>query len=43
MGEGAISLGCVVAAVVGTVALGIPCVVGGATASAAQRYFSTPE
>jgi len=43
MGEGAISLGCVVAAVVGTVALGIPCVVGGATASAALRYFSTPE
>ena len=43
MGEGAISLGCVVAAVVGTVALGIPCVVGGATASAALRYFSTPD
>ena len=39
----AISLGCVVAAVVGTVALGIPCVVGGATASAALRYFSTPD
>jgi hypothetical protein len=43
MGEGAISLGCVVAAVVGTVALGIPCVVGGAATSAALRYFSTPE
>jgi hypothetical protein len=43
MGEGAISLGCVVAAVVGTVALGLPCVVGGAATSAALRYFSTPD
>jgi hypothetical protein len=41
-GEGAISLGCVVAAVTGQVELGIPCVIGGAVASAALRYFATP-
>ena len=42
-GEGAISLGCVVAAVTGQVYLGIPCVIGGAVASAAVRYFATPQ
>jgi hypothetical protein len=41
-GEGAISLGCVVAAVTGQVELGIPCVIGGAVASAALKYFATP-
>jgi hypothetical protein len=41
-GEGAISLGCVVAAVTGQVELGIPCVIGGAVASAALRYLATP-
>jgi hypothetical protein len=41
-GEGAISLGCVVAAVLGQVYLGVPCVVGGAVASATVRYLATP-
>jgi hypothetical protein len=40
-GEGAISLGCIAAAAAGQVALGLPCVVGGATYSAAVRYFSS--
>lgn len=40
VGEGAISLGCVTAAVAGQVALGIPCVVGGATYSGVLRYLS---
>jgi len=41
IGEGAISLGCVVAAAAGQVYLGIPCVVGGAATSAALRYWAT--
>ena len=41
-GEGAISLGCIAAAVAGQVAFGLPCVVGGATYSAAVRYFAAP-
>jgi hypothetical protein len=40
LGEGAISLGCVTAAVTGQVQLGIPCVVGGATYSGVLRYLS---
>lgn len=40
MGEGAISLGCVVAAVSGAAVLGIPCVVGGALTSATLRYLA---
>jgi hypothetical protein len=40
LGEGAISLGCVVAAVSGAAALGVPCVVGGALTSATLRYFA---
>ncbi len=40
-GEGAIALGCVVAAVTGQVQLGIPCVIGGAATSAALKYFAT--
>ena len=43
IGEGAISLGCVVAAATGQVYLGIPCVVGGAATSAALRYWATRE
>jgi hypothetical protein len=43
VGEGAISLGCVAAAALGQVALGIPCVVGGAATSAAVRYWSSPQ
>lgn len=40
LGEGAISLGCVTAAVTGQVQLGIPCVIGGATYSGVLRYLS---
>ena len=40
IGEGAIGLGCVAAAVTGQVALGLPCVIGGAATSAAVRYLS---
>jgi hypothetical protein len=43
VGEGAISLGCVVAAALGQALLGIPCVVGGAATSAAVRYWSSPQ
>lgn len=39
--EGAIGLGCVAAAVTGQVALGLPCVIGGATSSAAVKYLAT--
>jgi hypothetical protein len=39
MGEGAISLGCVAAAVTGQVYLGVPCVIGGALTSATLRYL----
>lgn len=42
VGEGAISLGCIAAAASGAVALGLPCVVGGALSSAALRYFASP-
>jgi hypothetical protein len=41
-GEGAISLGCVVAAATGQEYLGIPCVIGGAVASGVLHYFATP-
>jgi hypothetical protein len=40
--EGAIGIGCVAAAALGQVALGLPCVIGGATSSAAVRYLATP-
>jgi hypothetical protein len=40
VGEGAIAVGCVAAAVVGTVALGLPCVIGGATTSYALKMWS---
>lgn len=39
LGEGAIGVGCVTAAVMSVGALGIPCVVGGAATSAALRYW----
>lgn len=39
--EGAIGIGCVAAAVTGQVALGLPCVIGGATSSAAVKYLAT--
>lgn len=41
LGEGAISLGCVVAAATGQAYLGLPCVVGGALSSAALRYWAS--
>lgn len=40
IGEGAIGLGCVAAAVTGQVAMGLPCVLGGAATSAAVKYMS---
>lgn len=43
IGEGAIGLGCVTAAVMSVTALGIPCVVGGAAASAGLRYLNNQE
>lgn len=39
-GEGAIALGCVVAAATGQVYLGVPCVVGGAVTSATLHYLA---
>lgn len=40
VGQGAIALGCITAAVVSLTAAGIPCVVGGAVASAGLSYWS---
>jgi hypothetical protein len=40
VGEGALSLGCVAAAVTGQAYLGVPCVVGGAMTSAVLRNIS---
>jgi hypothetical protein len=40
VGEGAISLGCLAAAVAGQVEFGLPCVVGGALTSATLRYWA---
>lgn len=39
VGLGALSLGCIGAAASGMVALGLPCVVGGAVSSAGLRYY----
>jgi hypothetical protein len=43
IGQTALSLGCLGAAVTGQVEFGIPCVVGGALSSAALRYLASPE
>jgi hypothetical protein len=43
LGEGAIGVGCVTAAVMSMTALGIPCVVGGAAASAGLRYWTNQQ
>lgn len=43
LGEGAIGVGCVTAAVMSMTALGIPCVVGGAAASAGLRYWQNQQ
>jgi|307.fasta_scaffold36727_1 hypothetical protein len=40
VGQGALALGCIAAAVTGQVELGIPCVVAGATSSAAMSYWN---
>jgi hypothetical protein len=40
IGQGALSMGCVVAAATGQIELGIPCVVGGAAYSAGLQYIS---
>jgi hypothetical protein len=40
VGEGAMSMGCIVAAATGQIELGIPCVVGGAAYSAGMQYMS---
>jgi hypothetical protein len=40
VGQTALALGCVGAAVAGQIALGIPCVVGGAVSSAALKYLA---
>ena len=40
IGEGALAVGCIAAAAVGQVELGIPCVIGGATYSAGMSYMS---
>lgn len=43
IGEGAIGIGCVTAAVMSMSVLGIPCVVGGAATSAALRYWGSQQ
>ena len=40
VGEGAVALGCIAAALAGQVEFGIPCVVGGAATSAALRIWT---
>ncbi len=40
VGEGALSMGCVVAAATGQIELGIPCVIGGAAYTAGLQYIS---
>ena len=41
IGEGALAVGCIVAAAAGQVEFGIPCVIGGATYSAGMQYMSS--
>jgi hypothetical protein len=43
IGLGALSLGCIGAAAVGQVALGLPCVVGGAMSQAGLRYWESQQ
>jgi hypothetical protein len=40
IGQGALAVGCIAAAVAGQIELGIPCVIGGATYSAGVQYMS---
>jgi hypothetical protein len=39
VGEGALAIGCIVAAVAGQVEFGVPCVIGGVATSAALRFW----
>ena len=41
VGQGAIGIGCIVAASMSLTALGLPCVIGGATASALLTYWAS--
>jgi hypothetical protein len=41
IGQGALAVGCIAAAAVGQIELGIPCVIGGATYSAGMQYMSS--
>jgi len=41
IGQGALAVGCIVAAAAGQIELGIPCVIGGATYSAGMQYMSS--
>lgn len=43
VGQGALALGCIVAATTGHVEFGIPCVVGGATSTAALQFWSNQQ
>ena len=43
VGQTALSLGCIGAAVTGQVEFGVPCVVGGALSSAALKYLASPD
>jgi hypothetical protein len=43
IGIGALSLGCIGAAALGQVALGLPCVVGGAMSQAGLRYWESQQ
>lgn len=43
VGEGALAIGCIAAAVAGQVEFGVPCVVGGVAASAALRVWDSPK
>lgn len=42
IGQGALALGCIAAAAASLTTLGLPCVVGGAVASAGLYYWATP-
>ena len=43
VGQGALALGCIAAAVAGQIELGIPCVVAGATSSAAMSFWNNQQ
>ena len=43
VGQGALALGCIVAASTGHVEFGIPCVVGGVTSTAALQFWNNQQ